>query len=105
MADKIQTDFENFHNSNPEVYKLFDRFTKQMIEAGHTTGAGKLVTERIRWETSVMTVGEPVKINNNYTSRYARLWEERNPQYEGFFRKRVLHTTSANSFGKLEPQY
>lgn len=95
--DRIQADFERFHRDNPGVYRLFDRFTRRMIERGFEHGSTSLIAERIRWETAVETHGEPFKINNNYRSRYARLWERQNPDHAGFFRKRKLRKNSANS--------
>lgn len=97
MTDLIQIHFEEFHRKNPEVYRLWDRFTRRMIARGFRHGSASLITERIRWETSVETDGEPVKINNNYRSKYSRLWERNNPQHAGFFRKRELQPRSVNS--------
>jgi hypothetical protein len=94
--DEITEAFWVFHRSHPEVFGLFCRFTYELIRRGYTNGSAKLVFERIRWETMVQTDGK-VKINNNFTSRYARLFEKRNPQHKGFFRKRRLNPVSANS--------
>lgn len=96
--DEIQRNFERFHAENPHVYALWHRFTREMIEAGFQRGSAKLVAERIRWETAITTTSEPpVKINNNYRSRYARLWMDRNPLYGDFFRTRELNAASVDS--------
>jgi len=95
--DEIRLAFEAFHAENPHVYEWFDHFTREMIRKGCKRGSASLVAERIRWETTVETVGDPLKINNNYRCLYARLWMERNPEYEGFFKTRVRHGTTANS--------
>lgn len=96
--DEINEAFWAFHEANPEVYNLFDRFTRELIGARYPHGSAKLIFERIRWETMVLTRGSgPVKLNNNFTSRYARLWEHRNPQHKGFFRQRALNPVSANT--------
>jgi len=71
--------FWSFHESNPQVYGLIDRFTRQAIAAGRERFGMKAVFERIRWYTTVETQGETFKLNNNYTSFYARLWMHRNP--------------------------
>jgi len=97
MTDLIQINFEQFHRDNPGVFILWDRFTREAIAMGLEHGSAGLVAERIRWETSIVTRGEPVKINNNYRSRYARLWEQENPEYRGFFRKRSLAEDSLDS--------
>lgn len=95
-GDEINDAFWTFHRAHPEVYDLFDRFTRQLIHAGYGHGSAKLIFERIRWETMFRAPG-PVKINNNFTSRYARLWEHRNPNRHGFFRRRALNPVSVNS--------
>lgn len=96
--DRIQANFEKFHAANPRVFDLWGRFTLQMIRAGFKRGSAKLIAERIRWETGVATTSDPpVKLNNNYTSRYARLWMRKNPTWAEFFRTRELADSSADS--------
>ncbi|WP_296763725.1 hypothetical protein [Sediminimonas sp.] len=95
--NQIDRDFLKFHRQHPEVYRLFDLFAGQLVAAGHKRGSSKAIIERIRWETHVKTAGEPVKINNNYTSRYAHLWEDENPRFKGFFRTRKLAEAAINS--------
>lgn len=98
MADRIQSNFEQFHAENPHVYDLFDRFTREMMAAGVKLGSASLVAERIRWETAVRTASaQPVKINNNYRSRYARLWMARNPAHGRYFQTRELRAASLDS--------
>lgn len=96
-CDQIQIDFEAFHAEHPEVWEYFKKFTLRMIEARHQHGSAKRVVERIRWETDIELAMDPVKLNNNYTSRYSRLFEQRYPQHKGFFRKRKLKPSSLNS--------
>jgi hypothetical protein len=96
--DEINEAFWAFHEANPQVYALFDRFTRELIGAGKAHGSSKLICERIRWETMVKTTDSgPVKLNNNFTSRYARLWEHHNRAHKGFFRQRALNPVSANT--------
>lgn len=94
--DEINEAFWKFYQEHPDVYELFDRFTWQLIKRGYDRGSAKLIFERIRWETMFRAPG-PVKINNNFTSRYARLWEHKNPEHKGFFRHRALNPVSSNS--------
>ena len=96
--DRIQANFEKFHAANPRVFELWGRFTLQMIRAGFKRGSASLVAERIRWETGIATTSDPpVQLNNNYRSRYARLWMRKNPTWAGFFRTRELAAGSADS--------
>ena len=97
---EIDTHFRAFHRDNPSVFRLFCKFTLEVISRGFMHYSAKGVLERVRWETSLETVdpgafepeGRPLKINNNYSSRYARLFMQKYPQYEGFFRTRELRS-------------
>lgn len=87
--NSLEASFWRFHRENPEVYGLFDKFTRQSIDAGRKQFAVSIVIERIRWATMVETKGGgDFKINNNYRAYYARLWMRNNPEHAGFFRTR-----------------
>jgi hypothetical protein len=102
--DRISENFEQFHATNPEVWDAFKRFTFELIAAGYTHGSAGMIAERIRWETGIRR-GSPLKLNNNYRSRYVRLFEKTYPQYQGFFRKRKLRKASADSTRMTDPIY
>lgn len=89
LAIEPETRFERFHRDNPHIYRLFDRFAREVIAKGHRQFAARAIFHRIRWETMVVTTGEDFKINNNYSAAYARRWMQDNPEYEGFFRTRA----------------
>ena len=105
MTDQIDKDFKAFHMEHPEVYHLFNQFTRELMISGAKHGSAKLVMERIRWEHWVGGKRDPVKINNNYSSRYARRWELYNPEHKGFFRMRKLRERSVNSTEYADPVY
>ncbi|WP_316201030.1 MULTISPECIES: hypothetical protein [unclassified Bradyrhizobium] len=86
----IEERFWAFHESNPKVYQLFDRFTKQVISRGHTRFSSDAILHRIRWETNVETHGDKFKINDHYSAYYARMWMDLNPDHDGFFATREL---------------
>ena len=75
-----------WHKENPQVYELFDRFTKEAIRKGHTRLSAWLIINRVRWETSLETFGGDFKISNNFIAYYSRLFMEMNPTYKGFFK-------------------
>tara|TARA_B100000963_G_C22628321_1_gene673527 strand:- start:1085 stop:1492 length:408 start_codon:yes stop_codon:yes gene_type:complete len=102
---------EAFHKKHPEVWRLFVRFTQELIAAGHRHYSAKGIFERIRWEQDVVKPqwkedgfvgsgcingGQPVsyakkqhfKLNNNYSSFYARRFMTMFPDHGGFFRTR-----------------
>lgn len=79
--------FEEFHRNNPQVFDLFRRFAEQALLAGQRVGA-KAIFERMRWETAIVTRGDTYSLNNSYTALYARLLEETDPRFVGFFEQR-----------------
>jgi hypothetical protein len=94
----IKDKFIDFHKSNPEVYELFEHFTNEAIAAGMTKIGSKFVFERIRWEMMVKTKGagycvatkRPLKLNNNFTPWYARLFMAKNRKHIGVFELRTI---------------
>jgi len=84
-----QSRFAKYHQDNPQIYRAFNLFAWEAINKGRKYYGAKALMEVVRWKTTVEGSGI-FKINNNYTSRYARMWEANNPQHEGFFRKRLL---------------
>lgn len=82
------TDFERFHAENPRVYELFKRFAFQVIRRGFQHYSADGIGHQIRWHTGIVTNGEEYKVNNNYISAYARMFEKEYPEHRGFFRKR-----------------
>jgi hypothetical protein len=88
MKESLKEKWWEFHKNNPHVYELFKRFTHELIAAGFSNYSSKSVFERIRWHTDIKTRGSSLKLNNNYTAYYARLFHADHPEYGGFFRTR-----------------
>lgn len=85
--------FETFHRANPEVWKLFERFCLEMIEAGKSDFGAPVVWERIRWEVSLETRGnEPYRLPNIHRPLYARLFQERHPELAHHIATRPLRS-------------
>jgi len=82
--------FEEFHLENLHVYNEFRSWAFQWV---YTTGRHKLGTkalfERVRWEVRISTGDPDYKLNNNYTSCYARLLMLMEPKLDGVFELRV----------------
>lgn len=78
-------EFQDYHESNPHVWKQFERFTIQLRHAGKTKYGAKSIMERVRWEEDTQNPGREFKINNNYTAFYARIFVMKYPDFEGFF--------------------
>lgn len=87
-ADQILVAFSNFHRANPEIYNAFKEYTLHVISTGRKGYSAKAIIERIRWNLEVERRGEDVKINNNFTAYYARLFHAEFPAQDGFFKLR-----------------
>lgn len=98
VAKTIKDQFIDFHTANPDVYQLFERFTNEALDAGLTKIGAKFVWERIRWEILIGTTRagfcvatrRNLKLNNNFTAWYARLYMAKNPSRIGCFERREL---------------
>jgi hypothetical protein len=83
-ADEIFNQFEKYHRQNPQVWVTFCYFTEQMRKkVAHYSARG--VFDRIRWE-SITTTDEEIKIPNNFSPYYARMYLVTHPEAEGFFK-------------------
>jgi hypothetical protein len=90
-VNPLEQDFVEFHAQNPQVYELFDQFTRMLLNRGYRRHSADAVLHRIRWATAVETK-DPAgfKINDHLSAYYSRFWMKNNPEHEGFFRLREL---------------
>ena len=88
--EKLKLKWWAWSKKNPKVGELFDKFTLEAINKGHKNLSAWLIINRVRWETSVVTYGDPFKISNDYIAMYARYFMHRYPQYEGFFKTKKM---------------
>lgn len=77
-----------WHEANPRFWNLFVKFTFDLIRAGHEHGSADMVCHRIRWECALEASTETVKVNNDYTCLWARLFASQYPQHSEFFKQR-----------------
>lgn len=86
----LQERFDLWVAANPAVVELAEQLTREWLAAGRTRlGIGAL-TEQMRWQSGIRTVGEPWKLNNSYRSRLVRRLIERNPSWSEVFATRQL---------------
>lgn len=86
----INQDFQRFHAANPQVYDKLVELAETAQHTGHRIGI-KMLWEVMRWDLTVKTQpGPDFKLNNNYTSRYARMIQLRRPDLAAMFETRVL---------------
>src|SRR5690348_2616867 len=78
----IDEAFAEFHESNPFVYELFCRYVNVILSKGKKITSSKMILNRIRWEIMYEREdGEDYKINDAFTSRYARLYLQQHPEH------------------------
>lgn len=93
FAQPLDVLFSEYHERNPHVYELFKRFAMQARNAGRRRFGAKAIMERVRWYAEIETHGgDGFKVNNNFTSRYARMLIDEYPEFKGFFETRRLQT-------------
>ena len=91
---KMDAEFAVYNASRPEIYRMFCETALGLIRKGHKHYSADAILHVIRYKQAVnKEVGELFKINNNYTSRYARKFIKDYPQHAGFFEMRVLKST------------
>ena len=92
--------FEQFHRDNPRVYELFKQYTRAIVMVGRARGmkdkkiktSAKLIINRIRWEVYMETLTDDFKINDAFTSRYARLFITEHPEWGHLFELREIRS-------------
>ena len=86
----IEERFRLFHEANPQVYRELRRLALPLAHAGRKHLGIKMLWENLRYQYALTTDDGEYKLNNNYTSRYARLLMEREPDLAGLFETRDL---------------
>lgn len=81
----LQEKFEIYHAENPQVFDLFKRYAIMAKDKGFKNFSAKAIFERLRWHYNIETVGDPFKLNNNYTAYYARKLMTEDIRFDGFF--------------------
>jgi len=93
MYKQIQEKFEEYHNNNPIVYETLVKLAKEAKQAGKKKLGIKLLVERARWEFMFkLKSDDSFKINNDFTSRYARLIMKQEKDLDGFFDLKRIRT-------------
>jgi hypothetical protein len=89
----IQERFERFHAANPQVYRALREMALGLKARGHERIGVKMLWEALRYRYMAEGVspvgGDVYRLNNIYTSRYARLLAAE-PGLRGLFEMREL---------------
>lgn len=89
----IEEAFMAFDKANPEIYDLFKTYLRELYRAGVRKTSAKLIINRIRWEEHLRTKSmDGWKINDAFTSHYARKFQSEHPEYAHLFETRHLRS-------------
>lgn len=102
LVPGIQARFEAFHRDDPHVYRHLVYLAREHVRSEFLRALARLLEAHdfnaphhrvVRWRMFVKTKGaEFFKLNDHFTSRYARLIEDREPDLRGLFRHRHLQS-------------
>jgi hypothetical protein len=82
--------FEAFHALNPWVADELEELAVEALAFGEKRIGIKHFVEVLRWNYRRATTGDEWRLNNNWTSRYARLLIERRPELAQVIETREL---------------
>lgn len=90
--ESLEERFAAFDRANPQVYRLLARLALQMASLQRRFGI-KMLYERLRFEYALRVAGDDqYKLNNDYTSRYARKLLQEYPQLGRWMETRTLRS-------------
>lgn len=87
-AQTTEERFAAFHAANPHVYDSLRDMALTLKAQGSRQYGMKALFEVLRFNNALRTQGDAFKLNNNYTSHYARLLMDEVPELAGFFETR-----------------
>jgi hypothetical protein len=89
--ETIQERFHAFDIAHPEVYEAFKTFALRLLAAGRTHYSADGILHTVRFHTAVNGDRDGgFKIDNNFSSRYARKLAEEMPDFSEFFEFRKI---------------
>jgi hypothetical protein len=86
----IEERFREFHLANPQVYYALHDLAMRLARQGRRRIGVKMLWETLRYSYSFATDGDEYKLNNVFTSRYARLLMDQEPELRGLIETRAL---------------
>jgi len=95
MSKANEAAFRTFHADNPMVYAHLIRLAREGKARGRTKLGIKMLWEVVRWTVYLETSDLEFKLNNDYTSRYARLIMIQERDLAGVFEVRSLRASEA----------
>jgi len=97
-ADQIFDRFVIFHKANRHVYRLFCVFADRVAQVRDSYSA-RAIFHRVRWEVDIETVSDDMlKINNDFSPYYARMYLATHPDTEKFFQLRKRKSADKSAY-------
>lgn len=90
----IEQRFHAFHDANPWVYNAMVALIRRYVANGAQRVSVKMLTEVIRYEYGSTRGDESWKLNNNFTSHYARLLLREHPEWDGLIETRLMRSAA-----------
>jgi len=88
---KADMAFLDYHHANPQVYAAFRAIAERLYRRGIRHYGAKAIMEVVRYRTAI-SGNDSFKINNNFTSRYARQLMAEDGRFVRFFELRTLRS-------------
>ena len=86
--------FDHFHRDNPHVYAELVKMARRARGRGHQRIGIKMLWEVVRWNLSIETnASDEWKLNNDFTSHYARLLMKQERDLADVFEIRTLRAS------------
>ena len=94
MNATIDDRFAEFHEQNPQVYTELVQMARTLRAKGYNRVGIELIFSAYRWNRMTRTTADEYrfKVNDHFTSRYARLIMSHEKDLDGFFTTRALRT-------------
>lgn len=90
MTKERWDDFLTYHHENMWIWQGFKAKALELRSSGRRHFGAKAIMESLRYEYCLANPDKDFKINNNYTSIYARVAAARVPELKEFFEVREL---------------
>lgn len=92
LFEKTVTEqFNQFDRDNPKVYELFKKKVFEAIKMGKKKTSSKMILNLIRWTYYLETKSDDeFKINDRYTSHFARKFAREYPEHREMFNYRRM---------------
>lgn len=87
--NRLETEFQAFHAEHPGVYRQFCSLAIEAVDRGFSRVSSDFLLHQIRWDNRL-------KINNNFSAYYARMFVKEHPRHAHLFELRITRGEREN---------